>query len=139
MRLCGGPLLSLTRVPGRTTIFVIPIRCKMAVPDFQSIMLPLLKQVSDGKEYSIKSLVSILTDQMKLTEEEQNQLLSSGQTRFYNRVAWAGTYLRKAGLLNSPKRATVTISDRGREVLNSNVERITTSYLNRFPESVEFQ
>lgn len=111
----------------------------MAVPDFQSIMLPLLKKVSDGKEYSIKSLVLILTGEMKLTEEEQSQLLSSGQTRFYNRVAWAGTYLRKAGLLNSPKRATVTISDRGREVLKSNIERISTSYLNRFPEFIEFQ
>lgn len=112
----------------------------MAVPDFQSIMLPLLHQVADRKEHTLKSLVNGLADHFNLTEDERAELLPSGrQSRFYNRVIWASTYLRKAELLSSPKRAMVAITDRGLEVLKSGVERITISYLNRFPEFVAFQ
>jgi restriction system protein len=112
----------------------------MAVPDFQSIMLPLLRQVADRKDHTLKSLVDGLADHFSLTDDERTELLPSGrQSRFYNRVIWASTYLRKAELLNSPKRATVTITDRGLDVLKSGVERISVSYLNRFPEFVTFQ
>lgn len=112
----------------------------MAVPDFQSIMLPLLRQVADRKDHTLKSLVDGLADHFNLTDDERTELLPSGrQPRFYNRVIWASTYLRKAELLSSPKRATVSITDRGLDVLNSGVERISISYLNRFPEFVAFQ
>ncbi|MBK9598537.1 MAG: restriction endonuclease [Flavobacteriales bacterium] len=112
----------------------------MAVPDFQSIMVPLLRQVDDHQDHKLKDLVPALGDHFNLSEEERNELLPSGrQARFYNRVIWASTYLRKAGLLNSPERATVNISDRGREVLHSGIDHISINYLKRFPEFVEFQ
>jgi len=112
----------------------------MAVPDFQSIMLPLLHQVDDQQDHHLKDLVSGLSEHFKLSEDERNELLPSGrQARFYNRVIWASTYLRKAGLLNSPQRATVNLSDRGRDVFRSGVNPISISYLKRFPEFVEFQ
>lgn len=103
-------------------------------------MLPLLRQVADRKDHTLKSLVDGLADHFNLTDDERTELLPSGrQPRFYNRVIWASTYLRKAELLSSPKRATVSITDRGLDVLNSGVERISISYLNRFPEFVAFQ
>ena len=103
-------------------------------------MLPLLRQVADGKDHNLKSLVDGLANHFKLSDDERTELLPSGrQSRFYNRVIWASTYLRKAELLSSPKRATVMITDRGLNVLKSGIEHISISYLNRFPEFVAFQ
>ncbi|MCB9170625.1 MAG: restriction endonuclease [Flavobacteriales bacterium] len=112
----------------------------MAVPDFQSIMLPLLDLVNDKKDHRLKDLVPALAEHFELSEQERNELLPSGrQARFYNRVIWASTYLRKAGLLNSPSRATVHITDRGKEALDSGIAHISIGYLKRYPEFVEFQ
>ncbi|MBK6754864.1 MAG: restriction endonuclease [Flavobacteriales bacterium] len=111
----------------------------MAVPDFQSTMLPLLKHVSDRKEYALKNVVTELAASMKLTEQEESELLSSGQTRFYNRVAWASIYLRRAGLMTSPKRGALMITPRGQEVLEQKPWRIDIAFLKRYPEFVVFQ
>ncbi len=73
----------------------------MAVPDFQSFMLPLLKLAADGQEHSLTEAVERLAQEFQLSEEDRGQLLRSGQTRVYNRVAWTTTYLRKAGLLRA--------------------------------------
>lgn len=82
------------------------------IPDYQSIMLPLLKAVSDNKEYRMQELTELLSKTFKLTEQERKELLPSGQQRvFDNRVAWARTYLKKAGLLESPRRAFIKISE----------------------------
>ncbi len=112
----------------------------MPIPDYQSIMLPLLKLVSDKKEYSFRFIVDELAEQFNVTDEERKELLPSGQQQiFNNRVGWARTYLKKAGLLESPKRAAILITDRGLDVLSKKPSEINVKYLQQFPEFVEFQ
>lgn len=111
----------------------------MPIPDFQSIMLPLLQQVSDGKEYRYRELIEILAQQFKLSDAERNELLASGtQPIFDNRVGWAKTYLKKAGLLDSPKRAFITITEKGLKTLQAKPNIINVKFLRQFPEFVEF-
>lgn len=110
------------------------------IPDYQSIMLPLLKLTSDKKEHKINDIIEQLAEQFKLTDEERKELLPSGQTFIFgNRVAWARTYLKKAGLLDSPKRGIVLITKRGLDILKSNPKEINVSTLKQFPEFLEFQ
>ncbi|MEZ2441791.1 restriction endonuclease [Chitinophaga sp. RCC_12] len=112
----------------------------MPIPDYQTIMLPLLKQLSDRKEYLFKDVIALLGKQFKLTEEEMSELLPSGQSLlFANRVGWARTYLKKAGLLDAPKRGVVCITERGLQVLIGNPKKIDNNLLKQFPEFVEFQ
>ena len=112
----------------------------MPVPDYQTLMLPLLKLVSDRKEYKLNDAVDILGAQFNLTDEEKSELLPSGQTfLFGSRVGWARTYLKKAGLLDSPKRAVVVITERGLAVLAQKPKKIDVSLLRQFPEFIEFQ
>ncbi|MGB9863611.1 MAG: restriction endonuclease [Candidatus Saccharicenans sp.] len=112
----------------------------MAIPDYQSIMLPLLKYVGDRKEHNIREIIEALAQQFKLTSEERKMLLPSGQQYIFdNRVGWARTYLKKAGLVDSPKRSYVIITERGESVLKENPPRITVEYLMKFPEFVEFR
>lgn len=111
----------------------------MPIPDFQSIMLPLLQQVSDGKEYRYRELIEILAQQFKLSDVERNELLASGtQPIFDNRVGWAKTYLKKAGLLDSPQRAFITITEKGLKILQAKPKIINVKFLRQFPEFVEF-
>lgn len=112
----------------------------MAVPDFQRIMLPLLRLAGDEKEHSVREAIELLADEFELTEEERKQLLPSGrQRRFDNRVGWAGTHIKKAGLLESPRRGYFRITPRGRQVLKENPSEITLAFLKQFPEFVEFR
>jgi restriction system protein len=112
----------------------------MSIPDYQSLMLPLLKHTSDGKEHSFPSIVDALASDYKLTDSERRELLPSGsQFLFANRVGWARTYLKKAGLLSAPKRGVVQITDRGLQVLRENPKRIDNTVLRKFPEFLEFQ
>ena len=74
----------------------------MAVPDFQTLMLPLLEIYGDGKEHSINEAVDALSKKFSLTEQELTQFISSGkQTTIYNRISRQSTYLSKAGLLGN--------------------------------------
>ena len=110
------------------------------IPDFQTLMLPLLKCVSDGQEHKYRDIIEHLAAEFEVTDEERKELLASGsQPVFDNRVGWARTYLKKAGLLDSPKRAILIISDLGREILSKNPPKIDTKYLRRFPAFIEFQ
>jgi len=112
----------------------------MAVPDFQSFMLPLLKLTADGEEHSLAEAVERLAQEFQLTEEDRAQLLRSGQTRLYNRVAWTTTYLRKPGLLQAVGKGRFRITDRGREVLAGNPAAIDVAFLeSRFEEMQEFR
>ncbi|MDY6874140.1 MAG: restriction endonuclease [Chloroflexota bacterium] len=112
----------------------------MSIPDFQSLMLPLLVFASDGKTHHIHEAVDYLSDEFKLTEEERAELLKSGQQPvFYNRVGWARTYLKKSGLLEDPERGFFRITDRGNQVLTENPTRIDMKYLRRFEEYLEFR
>ena len=112
----------------------------MAVPDFQSLMLPLLQIAGDGKEHSLSDARGRLGAEFNLTQAEQEELLPSGrQTRFGNRVAWAKVYLEQGGLLLSPRRGHLLISDRGREVLKAPPGRIDIKFLGQYPEFIEFR
>lgn len=110
------------------------------IPDYQTLMLPLLKVISDGKEYKFSDVVEALAIQFKLTEEERKGLLPSGRAfLFSNRVGWARTYLKKAGLLNSPRRGFMSISERGKQTLKKNLSEITVQYLSQFEEFIQFK
>lgn len=112
----------------------------MAIPDFQTIMRPLLELASDGKEHSLRDAREWLADRFRLTDEERKALLPSGrQAIFVNRVAWAKVYLQRAGLLDTPQRGHFRISDRGLKALQEAPERITINFLDQFPEFVEFR
>lgn len=112
----------------------------MHIPDYQTIMLPLLQLLADKKEYILKDVVASLGKQFKLTEEQLNELLPSGQSLlFANRVGWARTYLKKAGLIDAPKRGMLAITDRGIEVLKKKPKKIDNNLLKQFPEFLEFQ
>jgi restriction system protein len=110
------------------------------IPDYQSIMLPLLEFISDGKEYKMRFVTDELAIKFGVTEEEQKELLPSGVAPvFYNRTAWAKTYLKKAGLIDSPKQGIVVISKRGLDVLKKKPSSINVKFLKQFSEFVEFQ
>lgn len=112
----------------------------MAIPDYQTVMLPLLRFLKDGKEHNIGEVVDSLADEFNLSTEEREQLLGSGQqTVIRNRAGWARTYLKKAGLIASTRRGYFCITERGQSVLASNPERIDVKYLEQFPEFVEFR
>src|ERR1700730_2155482 len=100
---------------------------------------PSARLASDGAEHSLKDAVPALADTFQLTEVERTELLPSGQQAiFNNRVAWANTYLKKAGLLRAPRRGVFTISDRGKSVLAQNPPRIDRIFLEQFPEFLAF-
>lgn len=112
----------------------------MPIPDFQSIMLPLLQSASDGQVHYIHDAVKELSKHYSLSEEEKTRLLPSGQQPvFYNRVGWARTYLKKAGLVEDPRRGYFQITEKGRLVLEENPPKIDMKYLKRFPEYIEFR
>jgi len=112
----------------------------MAIPDYQSLMLPLVKLASDNNEHSLQEATQSLAKQFNLSDIEITELLPSGRkTRFYDRVGWAATYLRKAGLLSSPGRGRFQITQRGLEVLKSSPSRINVEFLEQYEEFVEFR
>ena len=108
----------------------------MAVPDFQSLMLPLLRLAGDGMDHAFKDAVEAIAIEFSLTPEERNELLpsSSRTTLFYNRLAWAKTHMTMAGLLQAPRRGVFCITQRGRELLASQLARIDMKTLQQFPE-----
>jgi len=112
----------------------------MTIPDYQSIMLPLLKLSSDGEIHRFRESIEDLAKYFNLTAEERKELLPSGkQPTFDNRVGWARTYMTKAGLLSSPKRGLFQITEKGKEVLSKNPNNINVSFLEQFPKFIEFR
>ncbi len=111
----------------------------MTVPAFQAFLLPLLTAAGDGVDHRIRDLIATLADGLGLTPVDRAKLLPSGtQTVLENRVYWAGTYLRKAGLLSSPARGSVRITDEGRTALSRRPVRIDRAFLNEYPSFREF-
>jgi len=111
----------------------------MAVPKYDELMKPLLVAVKDGEVYKIKDVTAVLAQQLNLSSDDLAEMLPSGrQTVFKNRVGWAKTYLKKAGLLESPARATIVITDAGKQVVAENPDKIDSKYLERFPSFVDF-
>lgn len=102
-------------------------------------MLPLLKFTEDDQEHHIRDAIEQLADEFKLSEDERSELLQSGQAVFDNRVWWARTYLKKAGLIESTKRGYFKITERGLKVLKDGPTEIDAKYLEQFPEFVQFK
>jgi restriction system protein len=113
---------------------------KVSIPDYQSIMLPLLRYAADGNVHTFGDTVEELAGEFKLTREDRAELLPSGrQATFNNRVGWARTYLAKAGLLQSPKRGQFRITERGKQVLAKKPEVVNVAFLAQFQEFRDFR
>lgn len=113
----------------------------MAIPDYQTLMLPLLRFASTKPtdEVSLRDAIELLAKQFNLSDEEKQQLLPTGrQTVIANRVGWARTYMKKAGLLEQTRRGYFKISERGLEVLRENPPIVNVRFLRQFPEFIEF-
>jgi len=112
----------------------------MPIPDYQAMMLPVMKFVIDGSEHTTKEVREKTAEMLQLSADELAERLPSGvQTTFENRVGWAMTYLKKSGLLTSPKRGIIQITERGRDVLRENPKIIDNSVLEQFKEYRDFK
>jgi len=113
---------------------------EMTIPEYQTLMLPLLKLAGDQSDHSLGEAYDALAKELGVSDAERDELLPSGkQSRFENRVGWARTYLKKAGLLESPERGKFRITRRGLDVLKAQPDQITKEYLSQFAEFREFQ
>lgn len=111
----------------------------MNIPDFQSVMLPILKTTASGEVINKHDIVTQVSDAFGLTTEQRAELLPSGkQAVIKNRVNWAITYLQKAGLLTSPKRVHVQITELGRSVLAQNLDKINVKFLKQYDSFLKF-
>lgn len=112
----------------------------MTIPTYNDCLLPFLAHLKDGKEWPIRELGEVLATHFALTPAERAELLPSGQMGiFVNRVGWARTYLKKAALIEAPRRGIFKITPRGLGVLAEGVKSLDSKYLSRFPEFQEFQ
>ncbi len=112
----------------------------MPIPDFQSLMRPLLEAHADGMEHLNRDLVTRLGEQFGLTDEERREMLPSGGARLFdNRIGWAKSHIMQAGLLAAPRRAISIITERGRQALRLQPERIDLRILNEYEEYREFR
>lgn len=112
----------------------------MTIPNFQWFMLPLLEIARDGHDHRMSEVIEILAQRSGVTDEERRELLPSGrQARFNNRVAWARSHLKQAGLLENPGRGAFRITERGMKVLRNSPANVDISVLMQFPEYVTFR
>jgi restriction system protein len=113
----------------------------MAVPDYQSVMLPLLRFAGEkNDETSTGEAAEVLAKEFRLTDEDLKEMLPSGiQSTFVNRVGWASTYMKKAGLLEATRRGYYRITPRGQELLKKQPKAINVKLLKQYPEFLEFQ
>lgn len=111
----------------------------MSIPDYQSFMHPLLSTIKDGKEYDLKTVKTKLIEKYNLTEDDLREKIPSQRAfLFDNRLGWANTYLKKAGLISSNKRGYLQITEEGKEFLNKHANKITVSDLKKIKQFLEF-
>ena len=111
----------------------------MAIPPFQSMMLPLLEILDDGQEHVVSELRSRVAQHFQLSDEEKDALLpSGGQTFVANRVGWALSHFKVAGIVQSPQPKTYRITERGQQVKQQNPQGVNLKVLDQFPEHVAF-
>ena len=112
----------------------------MAVPEFQTFMLPLLRLAADDQEHTVPEAKQRLADEMGLGEEDRTELVPSGRkTRLQDRVAWAKTYMQAAGLVEAPARARFKITAEGHQLLTENPPRIDVNLLKRYESFRQFE
>ncbi|MFT3947913.1 MAG: restriction endonuclease [Agriterribacter sp.] len=110
----------------------------MTIPDFQSLMLPLLTFLADGKEHTTKETLNYLADEFQLTDEQRQEMLPSrNQTVFYNRVTWAKAHLKMAALVENLKRGSFKITPNGLDILKQKPDTINLKFLRQIPEYIE--
>lgn len=112
----------------------------MPLPKYNELYIPLLTAIQDGNVYTMKEIKEKVSQAMSLTEEELSERLPSGtQTVYDNRIGWAKTYLKKAGLVESPQRANVVITPEGKRMLESGIPVTNELLLKQSPEFARFQ
>ncbi len=112
----------------------------MAIPDYQTFMLAVLQAIGDGREHRSGDVVAVVADKFGLTAAERQELLPSGRTPIYaNRIHWAATYLRQAGLACTPRWGFIQITDEGHRVLAQGPAKIDVAFLMRYPAFVAFR
>lgn len=112
----------------------------MAIPDFQTVMRPLLTFLSDDKQHHVTELYSHIAEKFGLTEEEKSLRLPSDSTTYLSsRVGWALSHMKAAKLVESPSRAHYYLTERGRKVLVEHPQRVDMRVLDQFPEYVIFR
>jgi len=112
----------------------------VAIPDYETLMLPILEFLADKEEKKTREITNYIIDLYKISSDEAKQLIPSGRAKLIdNRVGWACTYLRKAGLIESPQRAINKITEIGIKTLSKNLEKIDNNYLKEFDKFNEFQ
>ncbi len=133
---CGGVSSLITHSITST----LRTRESMALPDFQTIMLPLLRRISDGRDWAMRDVTRGIEDEFGLTTEERSAMLPSGYSRvIVNRVGWAKSYMKEAGLIQSVRRGFVKITEDGQKVLVSPPDRIDMKFLEQFPSFLAFR
>ncbi|MBD3311427.1 MAG: restriction endonuclease [Candidatus Magasanikbacteria bacterium] len=111
----------------------------MSMPKFEETMLPILKVLRNEKVMSMQELADeLLENYFNLTEEEKKETVSNGYSRFFDRVSWGRTYLKKAGLLEQPERSKVKITKEGIKVVSSGIDAIDVNFLNQYPSFIAF-
>lgn len=112
----------------------------MSVPGYQEFMFPILKCLYDGGQYHKKKICEKMIEVFNLTQEQLDERLpSQSEPTYINRVGWAITYMKKAGLIDSPTRACYVITDEGKKLVDNNVINLNTKYLRKYPSFVDFQ
>lgn len=111
----------------------------MAVPKYYEFMPSIIKCLGDGKVHSLKELNDYCAKSFDLTDADRSETISSGQNKLHNRVGWAKSYLKKAGLIESTKRAHFQLTEEGRKALDQGAECVTLDYLSQFDSFNEFQ
>ena len=112
----------------------------MPIPDYQTLMLPLLRLTEDGKEHTLAQVSDTIAHQFELNETERSEMLpSGGQLKLFSRIGWSRTFMSKAGLLETVSRGKFRITPRGLSLLKTKPQRIDVNLLNQYPEFVEFR
>ena len=110
----------------------------MAIPDYQTLMLPVLRLAADG-EQRVAAVADHVADEFHLTQQERETLLPSGRQRLLNnRIHWAKFYLSKAGLISSPGRGRFVATEEGRKLLASGPDQINVALLMKYPSFRDF-
>lgn len=112
----------------------------MTIPTFDEIMYPLLDTIKDGETYNVSDISDLIRDKyFNLTDEEKKIRVSNGKTKFYDRLTWGRTYLKKAGLVEDPQRGQVKITQEGKNVLQSEVKNIDVKFLTKYSSFRDFK
>ena len=110
----------------------------MSVPKYNEFFPSIIRCLSDGNIHSFKELTEYCANEFKLSDIDKSEIVSSGKNTLYDRVGWAKTYLKKAGLITSPKRKYFCLTEEGHKAFQNGADNVTLAYLNQFDSFTEF-